>query len=105
VAADLVLLDWDLPGMEHQALLAALQKYNPSLKVVVLSSRMEERQAALLAGADAFVSKADPPEKLMTTVSECWKKWRESLPFDLNTESAPAVPKAHSCRCFSHGGG
>ena len=65
---DLVLLDWGLPGPPSKALLPALHALCPHLKVVVLSGRPEARQAALDAGADAFVSKIDPPERLLVAL-------------------------------------
>ena len=65
---DLVLLDWELPGLETDSLLSALRARCPHLKVVALSGRPEARQAALDAGADAFVSKGDPPEWLLRTL-------------------------------------
>jgi CheY-like chemotaxis protein len=76
---DLVLLDWELPGARAVAdsagsgrrLLPALRACCPSLKVIALSGRPEARQAALTAGVDAFVSKGDPPERLLAAVNGC----------------------------------
>ncbi len=66
---DLVLLDWELPGLKSshagRQLLMALHAYCPDLTVIVLSGRPEAGQLALAAGADYFVSKADPPESLL----------------------------------------
>jgi DNA-binding NarL/FixJ family response regulator len=67
---DLLLLDWELPGL-GPGLLAALRELCPSLDVIALSGRPESRQAALSAGADAFVSKGDPPEKLLAAICDC----------------------------------
>jgi DNA-binding NarL/FixJ family response regulator len=39
-----------------------------NLLVTVLSAQSEARRAALAAGPDAFVSKADPPERLLAAV-------------------------------------
>lgn len=64
---DLVLLDWELPGRPATALLFATQALDFRPKTIVLSGRPESEQAALAAGADAFVSKADPPEYLLNT--------------------------------------
>jgi two-component system response regulator DesR len=66
---DLVLLDWELQGMATAVLIAALRTACPGLRVIVLSGRPEARQAALAAGADAFVSKIDPPDKLLAAIS------------------------------------
>lgn len=65
---DLVLLDWDLPGVPMVDLLSALNNTYPALSVIALSWRLEMEYAALDAGADAFVSKADPPEQLLAAI-------------------------------------
>jgi DNA-binding NarL/FixJ family response regulator len=62
---DLVLLDWELPGLPATELLTILRRACPHLRVVFMSGREEQRQAALQAGADVFAYKADPPEKLL----------------------------------------
>ena len=62
---DLVLLDWELPGMPAQELLTVIRRSCPRLWVVFMSGRNELRQMALQAGADIFAYKADPPEKLL----------------------------------------
>jgi DNA-binding NarL/FixJ family response regulator len=62
---DLVLLDWELPGMPAQQLLTEIRRTCPHLLVVFMSGKDELRQMALQAGADIFVYKADPPEKLL----------------------------------------
>jgi DNA-binding NarL/FixJ family response regulator len=68
---DLVLLSWELPGLRADDTLSSLYKIYPDLAVIALSGRPEARQAALQAGADAFVSKADPPERLLVTIQQC----------------------------------
>jgi len=68
---DLVLLDWELPGFETDRLLLTLRELCPCLAVIALSGRAEARQAALDAGVDAFVSKGDPPERLLAAVNDC----------------------------------
>jgi CheY-like chemotaxis protein len=65
---DLVLLDWVLQGRPATALLFAAHAADPWPKMIVLSGRPESEQAALAAGADAFVCKADPPERLLSTL-------------------------------------
>jgi DNA-binding NarL/FixJ family response regulator len=67
---DLLLLDWGLHGLVHEEL-AILRRMCPSLCVITLSGRPEVRQAALCAGTDAFVSKSDPPERLLEAITEC----------------------------------
>jgi len=65
---DLVLLSHELPGLAAVDLLPALRKVCPDLCVIVLSGQPEARQAALAVGAYAFVSKADPPERLLAAI-------------------------------------
>jgi DNA-binding NarL/FixJ family response regulator len=67
---DLVLLDWELPGMPAPQLLPTIRLACPDLRVIFMSSRDEVRQAALLAGADVFAYKADPPDKLLRLIRE-----------------------------------
>ncbi len=56
---DLVLLDWELVGMAAEEMLNKLRTACSQLSVIALSGREESREAALKAGADAFVSKGD----------------------------------------------
>jgi len=71
VCPDLILLDWELPRLPGVALLPLLYDFCPRLQVIALSGRPEARQAALDAGADAFASKGDPPERLLAVVNAC----------------------------------
>jgi DNA-binding NarL/FixJ family response regulator len=68
---DLVLLGWDLPSWTSIGSVSPLRTLRPDLSVIALSGRPEERQAALTAGADAFVSKIDPPEYLLAAIDRC----------------------------------
>jgi DNA-binding NarL/FixJ family response regulator len=65
---DLVLLDWELPGRPAEELLTLIHQECPRLGVVFMSGKIEFRQMALQAGADIFVYKADPPEKLLEQI-------------------------------------
>lgn len=66
--ADLVLLDWDLPGARAVHLIPVLRSLNPALAVVVLSGCPEARQLALGAGANAFVCKCEGPDSLASAL-------------------------------------
>jgi DNA-binding NarL/FixJ family response regulator len=66
---DVLLLDWYLPGMPMTGLLADLHVLDLSPKIVVLSVRPELENAAMAAGADAFVSKNGPPQELLAYLS------------------------------------
>jgi DNA-binding NarL/FixJ family response regulator len=67
-AAELALVDWELPGLAEAGGLPVFRHSFPALQIVVLSSRTGVSRAALAAGADAFVSKSDPPEHLLAVV-------------------------------------
>ena len=68
LAADLALVDWELPRLAEAGGLQALHRSSPALQVIVLSSRPGVRQAALAVGSAAFVSKGEPPERLLTVI-------------------------------------
>jgi DNA-binding NarL/FixJ family response regulator len=68
---DVVLLDWELPGLEAVGLLSTLREMCPDVLLIALSGRVGARQAALVAGVDAFVSKGDPPERLLAAIGCC----------------------------------
>ncbi|MBE2201252.1 MAG: response regulator transcription factor [Anaerolinea sp.] len=68
VEPDLILLDWELPGLSPVQLLRLLRYERPLLRIIALSSRPEARKRALAAHVDAFVSKSAPPEELLAAV-------------------------------------
>jgi DNA-binding NarL/FixJ family response regulator len=63
--ADMLLVDWDLLPESPTAALAKLREACPAALVIVLISHLDARQqAALSAGADAFISKGETPERV-----------------------------------------
>ena len=82
----LVLLDWELPGLEAAGGVAALRRLRPDLKVAALSARCEARQAALAAGVEAFISKTESPESVVRAIS--------ALHLDLLAAADAAAPEA-----------
>ena len=62
---DLLLLDWELPGLPAVDLIKAVRAASPDLFIVALSGRPEAYQDALLAGVDEFISKGHPPEQVL----------------------------------------
>lgn len=62
---DILLVDWDLLPCTASTALDELRKACPSALVIVLISHLDARQqAALSAGADAFISKSEAPERV-----------------------------------------
>lgn len=67
---DLILVDWDLPGIPAEKLLPILRRKYPFSSVISLSRRHEHYRAAVDSGADASVSKTEPPNKLIKLIQE-----------------------------------
>lgn len=65
VKPDVVLLDWELPGMEGQPSLIKLRQLNTSLKIIGMSGLPGVRFAAISAGVNGFIHKTDPPDRLL----------------------------------------
>jgi DNA-binding NarL/FixJ family response regulator len=62
---EMLLVDWDLLPSERNTALDLLRKACPATLVIVLVSHLTARQqAALSAGADAFISKGETPERV-----------------------------------------
>jgi DNA-binding NarL/FixJ family response regulator len=62
---DMLVIDWDLLPNPPGAGLDELRKACPAALVIVLISYLDARQqAALSAGADAFISKGELPERV-----------------------------------------
>lgn len=79
---DLVLLDWELPGLDTPGTRACspsdqdplmtiddLQEQFPGVKLIALSCRLEARAEAMEDKIDAFISKVDPPEVVLQTLN------------------------------------
>jgi DNA-binding NarL/FixJ family response regulator len=69
---DLVLLDWYLLGLHQPAhVFSYLRQNAPQLKIVAMGADNQSRQIAIALGADAYISKSDPPEELLKAVNQC----------------------------------
>jgi DNA-binding NarL/FixJ family response regulator len=65
---DLLLLHWRLAESAPGSI-ASLRKLCPGMHIIVLSVRSWVAHDALAAGADAFVSKTYPPERLLAAIA------------------------------------
>ncbi len=63
---DVVLLDWELPGLPAGQLLRLLDLGFPTLRIIAMSTDPPIERQALAAGANAFLSKSGPPQKLIS---------------------------------------
>jgi two-component system response regulator DesR len=62
--SDVVLLDWELPGLRPAELLAEMRRLAPDCRVIAMSGRPEAHGHSLSLGVDGFVSKNEPPDGL-----------------------------------------
>lgn len=63
--ADMLVVEWDLLPNPPSPAIKELRKACPAALVIVLISPLDARhQAALSAGADAFISKGETPERV-----------------------------------------
>lgn len=74
---DLVLMDARMPELDGVAATRCLKAQEPHVKVIVLSMFAEYQAAALAAGADAFISKGEPPEQMLALVDALADSSRE----------------------------
>ncbi len=88
IPPDLLLLDWELEGIAGEETLRSLRRFCPRLFIIALSGKDEARQPALQAGADAFVSKADPPDLLLAAIGGYWNR---AQPRPVNNSESPMI--------------
>jgi YesN/AraC family two-component response regulator len=66
---DVILMDARMPEMDGLQATRLIKTRWPQVKIIVLSMYAEYMDEAMAAGADAFVSKGAPAEKLLTTLA------------------------------------
>ena len=59
---DVLLLDWLLPGLNPQRLLAVIRKYYPETRVIAAVLRSKDGKLALDYGVDGYIRKGSTPE-------------------------------------------
>jgi CheY-like chemotaxis protein len=91
---DVILLDWELPGLPAAALVPTLRDRQPGVHVIALSGRPEARQVAQQAGAGALVSKGEPPECPISAIAACGPASGATLTVPAPTEEATNTPAA-----------
>jgi DNA-binding NarL/FixJ family response regulator len=67
-APDLLLLDWELHGDSIESVLGELQALDCQPKCIVLGRRHSSQDPAERAGADVYITKGDPPERLLGAI-------------------------------------
>jgi DNA-binding NarL/FixJ family response regulator len=68
---DIILLDWRIVCQDSDDVITMVKEICPESQVIVLSGRPESKIPALAAGADFFVCKGEPPERLLNALASC----------------------------------
>jgi DNA-binding NarL/FixJ family response regulator len=63
---DVVLMDVVMPMMDGLEATRQIKAQHPAIKIIILSMYGDYHAQATAAGADAFVTKGEPPGKLLT---------------------------------------
>lgn len=75
---DMILLSWELPGKGSEALIKSIRLMCPQATIVIMSSQLNAASRAQELGADGFISKAEPAEKLLQVI-----RYYSSKPYQL----------------------
>src|SRR5688572_5470813 len=67
---DIVLMDARMPEMDGIEATRIIKTKSEHTLVIVLSMYLEYQEAALEAGADVFITKGDPPERLLEALTK-----------------------------------
>ena len=62
---DVILLDWNLQGINHQRLIQTLRKHCPAAVLVATSVKPEHKKSAEEFEMDGFLSKQGSPDEFM----------------------------------------
>ena len=65
---DVVLMDIQMPVLDGVQTTRLIKQQWPAITVIVLTMYPTERSAALAAGADAFLMKGGPPDRLLAAL-------------------------------------
>ncbi len=68
-APDVVLMDARMPVMDGLTATRRIKARWPQIRVIILSIYSEYQEDAAAAGADMFFGKAEPPDRLLRTLS------------------------------------
>jgi DNA-binding NarL/FixJ family response regulator len=85
LSPSVIILDWLLPGLSEIGSIKTIRDQCPEITIIALSGRPELGQEALLNGADAFISKIDPPDRLQEALDKITNGQSRS---DLREETA-----------------
>lgn len=76
---DVLIVDWLLSEFVNRELVISCREKCPQISIIAMSGRPEYEQAAIDAGANAFISKIDPPDRLLAALGDI-RRDLEQLP-------------------------
>jgi two-component system response regulator DesR len=76
---DVILMDARMPRMSGLAAVRHIKEQSPTVKIIIISMYAELNSEALSAGADSFVSKSDPPEKIKQALEDILSAKRKNI--------------------------
>jgi DNA-binding NarL/FixJ family response regulator len=62
---DVILLDWNLPGINPPRLLRTIRDYCPATQLIAVSVKPEDKKIVRELGTNAFISKQLPPDQFL----------------------------------------
>ena len=68
---DILLLDWNLPGMPPSDLVRIIQENYPEVRILIMSANPDTKTDALLSGVDFYINKGEAPTTLMKILHDC----------------------------------
>ncbi len=74
LSPDVILLDWNLPGLHPPRLIPALRECCPAAVLVALSVKPEHEKSVRDYGLDGFISKQLPPEAFLDSLNAILEK-------------------------------
>lgn len=95
-APDVIVTDWNMPGMDGLALVQSLRKKGspPPIVMLTANSALDQRTRALLAGADEFLAKPAKPQEIVDAVGRCLGRATQQLPH-VEVVKAPPPSRVH----------
>ncbi len=74
--ADVMILEWGLPGLPPATLVGLARTQRPELIVVVLGRYSDAQRAALAAGADHYIDTSEPALDFVGVLHGLCPQWR-----------------------------
>lgn len=79
---ELLFLDWQLPGLDtisaRHHLISMLREHFPELFIIALTND-DKNAISLPFGADAFVNRAEPPDRILSVVRQAVTRFSGAL--------------------------